>query len=31
MKKAWFTAFSQIMTYGIYVLIVKCDDTFNGI
>ncbi len=30
MKKEWLTAFSQ-MTYGIYVLTVKCDDTFNGI
>ncbi len=29
MKKEWLTAFSQ-MTYGIYVLTVKCDDTFNG-
>ena len=29
MKKECLTAFSH-MTYGIYVLTVKCDDTFNG-
>lgn len=29
MKKEWLAAFSS-MTYGIYVLTVKCDDTFNG-
>ncbi|MCD4676692.1 MAG: flavin reductase family protein [Desulfobacula sp.] len=29
MKKEWLTAFSH-MTYGIYVLTVKCDDIFNG-
>ena len=29
MKKKWLSAFSN-MTYGIYVLTVKCDDIFNG-